>query len=1510
MECNGIDINSLDDVLEVINTDVANGVSQAFIEEKLAGMLAYLGVSNISIDDAAVQSNLRRMSNKMVKIARGSTSHPLVGLRGKIFYNMDTVDKDSTAHSTPKIVDVRDIGSSVVVQYERGTTYTFNKYNDGKSNPTKSGKTIIDGRVKEFLDGRIKTGADMVLEVGTLTDTMGSDASQMEDVTTDSFTWIGKVAMQISRKGTDAFTSMKPVKEYKDGGEYGVVDVSSPLVMIGGSSLLNIENALGLQGELVRLHKLLSNKSTILDGLDTARAVAGYIPTKGVSDIPGALGAVIAKRLEEAGYDSIAILDSANALQSIRVYNKDAVVEKMDAAEAKAYTEAYISDTVYEEFLGNVEANKYSKIERLSKDMHKSAEAVSSLMDIIQSNDPNKTSDKHLSKIKGMMQDMLWDKLPELSLAVEKEADKTGGVFNISRAGVKGNPSITVRIMDKFARDPLGMSGAEALAHEYWHAYTEYALRSNDAAIRQQVRQMRRIMDHAMKQIKPEHLIAEGVAVDELSMEAAKERWNYVFANKNGNGLSEFIAYSMSNEAMMKQLESMKLGNAMNVERKNESLLETLLSIVRKVMAFITGDIKLAEKDNTVMDKVTTLVHSIAVYNRGALKEARENESAVDVVFRMLRVADDMAKGKIDKGIEMLAKLLPEGVSLPANNSMWEKAKFFAAISGKVMFDSKLRTVYENVLAELGMSPSGWVQGFLRDVATPDELERKTEELGRMSDMRDRHRNSMKSVTAGNLREGFKTVPTKYQQALMTEVLLDTDIQVLLADSEGKNGYSNKELRSLLEDSEKLDAEIKRYKDDVYKTHGTVKGKAEFYSTQAAGLGYYLATHKAHAAQNLNAYNIAKGYLTDGTWKTDAATVNMIDRLATLYGLKYTNSAKRKAMAEYMKVEHTGIYNMLRVAEMQRIEAKSRLFAGSESLMVKGHTKELFDDGIDIQTAPVSKEAELAQAGYKLMFKVPSNSGYAGSDMAVYKADTNVSVGWYRSNTRLTGFNRKGTSLTEIRFKENSTTASRQAYIDKRKVDRVRSKIVKSMMDGTFDPTKVDYGWAPLMNAHGAVVDYRYMMTKENKRDLLGQDTSAIRVLAETAASNIDKIDTIKQNEEVWKVMEADQRANYIPNHMIGKNDKRYVVIDGDSSDERLREIYMVMPQEFREKAKEMPGGKLAVREDMLINYFGFRHYSVLHQKWAQNLYPTVKRAIAMTEDIWQAIVAIAKSNILIRVPMVLANNILSNIVYAVVSGTPLSEVYKQYMSSVIDVKDYMRQHHELMQLELAAKTKGNPTKQDTVRINKLREDLKANPIHELMEAGIYQSVVEDTSLQDVRQNNRVTNWVKDKMEAHTPEWVQTAAGWMYLSENTGYYKFMHEATQLSDLVARAVMNKRLIEKGVGKKDRHERIMDAFVNYNKPSTSFEEYLNRMGIVMFTKYAKRILRTIMDQSKRSPVSVTLALLGQEWMYDVPDITDSSPLATNSIEKLFHFNPVDYAESVVTPHGVSILLGKID
>jgi hypothetical protein len=1066
----------------------------------------------------------------------------------------------------------------------------------------------------------------------------------------------------------------------------------------------------------------------------------------------------------------------------------------------------------------------------------------------------------HQAHLRGLLQMVNTDFLPKMRVYLASNAERNKGQLSVAAKKI----SLAI---SKGPRTDSEMSGQEVYVHEVIHAFTAYAMMSKDIEAKRVLAQIQRIQDTAKKQISKEEL-PEG-------------KWEYVFESENN--LAEFIAYSMTNEKFMKLLDSKYVK-----EKEAETLLDRLVELVRKVLDIVTFRNRDVKDGETLQDAMMVLTFNLMEYNNRAVKKIEEKNSLLQYMGSILDKADNTVASAIGK---VLVKASKEGVPVeqaPVNASRLELAKWYVKYIPQLLLRDDMKPYRSMILSAFFMKPEGWLQNVLRDIGTPDALERIIEKLGMMSDMIDQGARSMEGTVRKAIVEAFDRKLTDTEKETLTEMVVDVDLQSIYGE------YSVEELAEIIDNDDRLDSEIAKVKKQLNGEYGN------WYDQQAYGLGKYMVTGYAGIAQNLNAKNIADGVLLDGMIDANEDTVKAIDKLATLYAVKLSKRGSRSSMAKMLRSDSKGVKFVVEMHERFVEESKEKLF-GSQRQMIKGYSKEIFDDTISIIVKPLADRVSMEEQGYELVKPLDKVDGDLTSvPMGLYKTKSFTASSYYRSATRLTNMVKRGTSVTDLAFmnKDNQIAELERAKYSNKKLNRKRLAVAKAMKDGVYK-SEEDSHISPVINSAGKVVDYRYMMSKAEKRELLGQDTRIDNVIARSHGSVIDKAETKKHNDEVLKVILKDMEDNYVEGSLLGNNNMEYIKIEKNSTNEMVNEIYQLLPDNMKEHIKNSKFGYIAVRRDMLLNYFGFRHASITNLRIGGIRLSNgqIKAVIKMAEMLWQEFVKIAKVNIIIRIPSVLIGNIISNVMYTVVSGGNVVKVIRLQVENARWLREYLNVSEELRNAKLL--------KMES-RIKGLEKKLRDNPVHEIMEAGMYQAIIEDIGKADFESSNRVSRWFDKKMSG-LPTFVRDGVNWLYLTEKTGYFKLMTQATQYSDFVARATQNQLMKERGISKERRMQVILDAFVNYNKPATAIEEWFNQMGLMMFTKYAKRVQRAIAQQGKEHPIRALLYILAQEWMgVGIDDIYDQSVVSRswNSIG----ISPLDHIWNVVTPATADMIGGK--
>ena len=139
-----------------------------------------------------------------------------------------------------------------------------------------------------------------------------------------------------------------------------------------------------------------------------------------------------------------------------------------------------------------------------------------------------------------------------------------------------------------------------------------------------------------------------------------------------------------------------------------------------------------------------------------------------------------------------------------------------------------------------------------------------------------------------------------------------------------------------------------------------------------------------------------------------------------------------------------------------------------------------------------------------------------------------------------------------------------------------------------------------------------------------------------------------------------------------------------------------------------------------------------------------------------------------------------------------------------------------------------------------------------------------------------------------TPKLVKDVAKQVFLTHETKAYKFLRDAAQLSDFVARYTLHEHNTKvKGMSKSESTNMIIETFINYDLPTHKAIQYLNDIGFIMFTKFFIRTQKVIFHIMKEHPANVLATVALQGAFGDVSDILDSNAIGTSLLDKT---NPV--------------------
>jgi len=653
----------------------------------------------------------------------------------------------------------------------------------------------------------------------------------------------------------------------------------------------------------------------------------------------------------------------------------------------------------------------------------------------------------------------------------------------------------------------------------------------------------------------------------------------------------------------------------------------------------------------------------------------------------------------------------------------------------------------------------------------------------------------------------------------------------------------------------------------------------------------------------MNAHNIANitAYSKINTNGDLQKAEELIDQLATLYGIKGTSTTHVNLAAEVMDREYkndpkeNGASYTMAVHNQFKEQSLDQLFFGKKPLMTKGYTKELYNPDISIQLGTAKDKDTMFESGFNAM----SEDGTPlGKDISDLNPDTlvlyvskvsglNTKVSTISSQTSRTA---AGTDLFRASLDAGSKTASIDSIVNVTTVKAKNAfKAAEQFNSSTISAkNRTSKHLVPIVNDKGEIVNYRYLMTENMKDNMLEKNNNFSSVLGAMHGSIVDKVESKDINKQVIELAYDDYKKNF------KNNGSQYVRIAKNSADPRYKEIFNLMPTDMKQDMKNVWGkNEIYIKEDLIDLIFGFRKLSLSDSKYVKLLsgskygkFMRLDMHLKLAGRIWQEVVGIAKDNIVIKSYVVLQENVISNNFLLWVKGVPIKDIAGKQATALAALDAFQKELTERDKLQRRLDVTKHLTpgakKQIQGRINTLQANLDANPVKELIDEGIFQNIVEDINPDE---NNfgikkQLEDFVDPIREKYIPNVVTEVFKQAYLTKDTFIYKKLLQATQYSDFVARYTLYQHnLTKKGMSKQEALLDIVETFINYDVPTSPELQWLNDMGFLMFTKFLFRIQKVIFKLIKDNPANALALHALQRGFGEVSDITDSNLVTTS-------------------------------
>ena len=973
---------------------------------------------------------------------------------------------------------------------------------------------------------------------------------------------------------------------------------------------------------------------------------------------------------------------------------------------------------------------------------------------------------------------------------------------------------------------------------------------------------------------------------------------NKVIAEERSLHLERFLAMAVASQRVREVLSNIEAETP--DQPSGDTLLEQIGDVFKRIVRFLRVLVSPALRagGDNVDARLTNILRHTAELNAKQRMILERKPNLVEQVEDKFNEQSARVRKKI---VDITDRRRESDVRIPIIDPLAHAIGMIANEEGEA-----LKTVMHEVRTRMISNPKyGSIATMLQSVTGGRlDLQPFYNMLRWIKRDNERQREHMRQTTRNIIRDAFIEPLSREESASLGHVLLRTDLQAI---TNGVHGLNANKLRALINPNDPaLEAEIQTLVGQLKQLDPDM---AQFWADQAHGLGIVMIDRIALGPnQLLNAKVIAKGWQSSKrpSKEISAKAEPIIDTLASLHALSRVKDEDRKRALQVLdrefKADETtnGITSVLGHAQRLRQESLEKNFSnGGDYNMVKGFTGETNDNRVSTKLIPEHELKNYIQQGWtpqghphhKPMYKDPGDPNSVGM-YHVYRRDGGQQS-WLSGLISFSQKQRMGTTIPE----GMQNAGNGDAFIRSQKTI---GQVAKAHARSSFDPNGDQKFAVPVFNAKGQVETYRYLMNTETKEQVLNAQYDVAEMMGNHEASIIDKVATENSNNEVIDLLHKQYYADWDK----GVNFTReYVELSATSSDPVMRELWNRLPYEAKQKVISMFGRPaLPIRGDVVTLVTGYRKFSItdpvifaLETKVEDRsvlIHAAVKALEFMSfgdvaktisrlkhaEDIWQEIMRGIKDILVIKNVFTLMWNIVSNTALLVWSGMSPTQAVKQQGLGAKYALEYEKHERELTTLQaridagLIPKSK-LPKAKD--RVAELKNSLATNKVKKLIDAGVYQSIIEDVD--QTEDQFSYASRLEDATAGFTdrvPRPLKNIAKVMWLHHDTTAYKVLNKTTQLSDFSARYAKFLYLTQgrNPISEEEAIKIIMEDFVQYDIPDGKALQYMNDMGLVMFSKYYLRMQRTLVRLFKENPLRGLLLVSGQT-LGEISDPTDS-------------------------------------
>ena len=1091
-----------------------------------------------------------------------------------------------------------------------------------------------------------------------------------------------------------------------------------------------------------------------------------------------------------------------------------------------------------------------------------------------------------------------------------------------------GSDAVTVNLNKDAPVSHSEQTAQEVYMHEIVHILTRSALTHN-TVFKSNIRRIRRdVRNHLEKQARPYELFLHKddngkiiyLTDKDAEIAAAKKQYKYVFGSKVPAKavLDEFLAYALTNPFLVAKLKSMPASEVdMWSKHPDDTVIEKLVKLFAKTINDFINLINKKDKPANLQMEIFNLTKELVVATqtkRGKIMQTLRKTRLNDLIDKGNQTIHDFfaeagkqsLKVGSKKYIELVDKWTKDGRinNFVANFLYTTKLAAIPGAYGDFIADHpKLQGHLDRAFRNFKPSFRNNIASFKSDIfGTVDQ--NFIELLYKSQAEVDINRHQYKSATREALYNAFmdSDALTDDEKIAITKMLLKTDFSVL----ESTGAYTIIEAIKLLDDPKALDVEIAKYAQRLDIANN------KHYDVQTSQLANFMLKGKV---RNRNQYKNAQVIFNKAPGKSnysvkDGNEINDLDVYTTLLAIKKSETHNLKLTNEVIKrefaldAENNGITNIIHLHTAFKNKSLEEGFGNNPTQMSKGFIATIVDPDVSIEFASVDVDnvLEMEKKGYTLVTPFEEITGVNDSGYGIYVITNNPELTRTKGIASVKAKRASGFSLKAILARDETNIG---------KINGKFKQFARAQEKG-INTLDRNHTMLPVIDEWGNITDYTVHMNHHYMEEILKQDLMFDEVLPTMFSQQEDKIKSEKINDKVIKMLHKHSSLNYekAPQKFINILDPLY-----------KEEYFSTLPKKARwlieqyATTDDKGNNVFFVERGLLDTVFGYVNPSVSNLALFNVLPPQYKRYAKVLGKLITEMVALAKVNIVIKIPIVPAVNITSNFITSALYGVPPTYIIKKWKEGILELRDYQTDAKKLKIMDI--EMQGNPAMQNNASVKKKRDILVArmndNKVSWFIDKGLFNSITEDINQNEYTYRHKIGDKLKRSkagtlLNTVTKGKAFTIANQAYMGEHTAVFKSMMHFTQMSDFIARYTLYKYNTEvKGVHPDKAWKQMVETFVNYDQPLNRYVQWTNDVGLIMFVKYWVRIQRAGLNLIKEKPLNVALLWTGSTLLdVDVETILQTNIVTGNFFPTVGGISMI--MGEVMIPPGLEILSGE--